>query len=45
MALYILVPETVASIGFSKLVRISVSGGAGEEMDLINQISDAVLLI
>jgi hypothetical protein len=43
MALYILGPETVASIVFSNLVRISGPGGA-EEMDLINKISEAIFI-
>lgn len=44
MALYIIGPETVASIVFSNLVRISGSGGGAEEMDLINRISEAVFI-
>ena len=43
MALYILGPETVASIVFSNVVRISGPGGA-EEMDLINKISEAIFI-
>jgi DNA-directed RNA polymerase len=43
MALYILGPETVASIVFSHMVRISGPGG-GEEMDLINKISEAIFV-
>jgi hypothetical protein len=44
MALYVLGAETVASIAFSNLVRISGNAGGGEEMDLINKISEAIFV-
>ena len=44
MALYILGAETVASIAFSNLVRLSGSGGGVEEMDIINRISESIFI-
>lgn len=44
IALYILGPETVASIAFSNLVRLSGSGGGVEEMDIINCISESIFI-
>lgn len=42
MSIYILGPETVASVAFSNLVRLSGSGGGVEEMDVINRISESI---
>lgn len=45
IAIYILTADTVASIVFSNLVRIcGAGGGGGEEMELINNISEAIFI-
>jgi len=44
LSIYLMGPETVASIVFSNLTRIVGAEGAGEEMYLINKISDAILI-
>lgn len=44
IAIYILTADTVASIVFSNLVRICGAGGGGEEMELINNISEAIFI-
>ena len=44
IAIYILGADTVASIVFSNLVRISGSSGGAEEMELINNISEAIFI-
>ena len=44
LGIYLLGPEHVASIVFSNLVRISGSGGGAEEMNIIQQISEAIFI-
>ena len=44
LAIGVLGVETVASIAFSNLVRMSGHEGGVEEMDIINRISDAIFI-